>query len=153
MKSRLFLFAACVSAAFLLQAAPLDVSGFARSFDIVVPPTSVGEAVSLTDFPALVRLSTAIDGFSYSDFRQQDGGDLAFTDMAGEVIPHEIDTWNESGESLVWVKVPTLARCTVIRCYYGNSSYSSAVAATSVWSGFTGVWHMKEVSGTVADAT
>ena len=153
MKSRLFLFAACVSAVCFLQAAPLDVSGFARSFDIVVPPTSVGEAVSLTDFPALVRLSTAIDGFSYSDFRQQDGGDLAFTDMAGEVIPHEIDTWNESGESLVWVKVPTLARGTVIRCYYGNSSYSSAVAATSVWSGFTGVWHMKEATGALADSS
>ena len=150
---KLFILAIGAMSACLLQAAPLDVSGFARSFYIVVPPASVGEDVSLTDFPALVRLSTAIDGFSYSDFQQQNGADLAFTDTSGEVIPHEIDTWNESGESLVWVKVPTLARGTVIRCYYGNSSYSSAVAATSVWSDFTGVWHMREASGTVADAT
>lgn len=153
MKSRLFLFAVCASAACFLQAAPLDVSGFSKSLTITVPAASVAQGVLLTEFPALVRLSTAIDGFSYSDFRQQDGGDLAFTDMAGEVIPHEIDTWNESGESLVWVKVPTLARGTVIRCYYGNSSYSSAVVATNVWSDFTGVWHMSEASGTAFDAT
>jgi len=134
-------------------AEPLDVSSFSRSFDIVVPAASVGEGVSLADFPALVRLSTAIDGFSYGDFLQANGGDLAFTDETGEVLPHEIDTWNEQGESLVWVKVPTLARGTVIHCHYGNVSYSPAVAASSVWSDFTGVWHMREASGTVADAT
>ena len=153
MKSRLFLFAACVSAVCFLQAAPLDVSGFSKSLTITVPAASVAQGVLLTDFPALVRLSTSIDGFSYSDFQQQDGTDLAFTDAEGNVLPHEIDTWNPSGESLVWVKVTLLSASSTIRVYYGSSAYVSTVAATSVWSAYAGVWHMREASGALADST
>lgn len=148
-----FILAICVTVACLLQATPVDVSGFSKSIMITVPSTSIAQDAALTDFPALVRLSTAIDGFSYSDFRQEGGADLAFLDSRGNVLAHEIDTWNPAGESLVWVKVPTFARSTRIYMVYGNSTYSSAVAATDTWSGFTGVWHMKEASGTVADAT
>ena len=83
MKSRLFLFAACVSAAFLLQAAPLDVSGFSKSLTITVPDASVAQGVLLSDFPVLVRLSENIPGFLYSDFMQAGGGDLAFVDSEG----------------------------------------------------------------------
>ena len=153
MKSRLFLSAACALAACLLQSAPLDVSGFSKSLTISVPAASVAQGVLLTDFPALVRLSTAIDGFSYSDFQQQDGADLAFLDSRGNVLAHEIDTWNEQGESLVWVKIPAFSRSTRIYVVYGNAGYSSSVSPTNTWSDFTGVWHMKEASGTVADAT
>ena len=153
MKSRLFLFAVCASAACFLQAAPLDVSGFSKSLTITVPAASVAQGVLLTEFPALVRLSTAINGFSYSDFQQQDGADLAFLDSRGNVLAHEIDTWNEQGESLVWVKVPAFSRSTRIYVVYGNAGYSSSVSPTNTWSDFTGVWHMKEASGTVADAT
>ena len=98
---KLYTLAVCVTAACLLQAAPLDVSGFSKSLTITVPAASVAQGVLLTDFPALVRLSTAIDGFSYSDFQQQDGADLAFLDSRGNVLAHEIDTWNTDGESLV----------------------------------------------------
>ena len=153
MKSRLFLFAVCALAACLLQSAPLDVSGFSKSLTITVPAASVAQGVLLTEFPALVRLSTAIDGFSYSDFQQQDGADLAFLDSRGNVLAHEIDTWNEQGESLVWVKIPAFSRSTRIYVVYGNAGYSSSVSPTNTWSDFTGVWHMKEASGTVADAT
>ena len=150
---KLFTLAIGAMTACLLQAAPLDVSGFAKSIVITVPSTSIAQGVSLADFPVLVRLSTAIDGFSYSDFQQQDGADLAFLDARGNVLAHEIDTWNTDGESLVWVKIPAFSLSTRIYMVYGNSSYSSSVAATDTWSGFTGVWHMKEASGTVADAT
>ena len=150
---KLFAFAIGVTTACLLQAAPLDVSGFSKSIEITVPSTSIAQGVLLSDFPALVRLSTAIDGFSYSDFQQQGGADLAFLDSRGNVLAHEIDTWNIEGESLVWVKIPAFTRSTRIYMVYGNASYSSNVAATDTWSGFTGVWHMKEASGTVADAT
>ncbi|MBQ3747648.1 MAG: DUF2341 domain-containing protein, partial [Kiritimatiellae bacterium] len=150
---KLFTLAIGAMTACLLQAAPLDVSGFAKSIVITVPSTSIAQGVSLADFPVLVRLSTAIEGFSYSDFQQQDGADLAFLDSRGNVLAHEIDTWNTDGESLVWVKVPAFSRNTRIYMVYGNSSYSSSMAAADAWSGFTGVWHMREASGTVADAT
>ncbi|MBO4708462.1 MAG: DUF2341 domain-containing protein [Kiritimatiellae bacterium] len=153
MKSRLFLFAVCASAVCFLQAEPLDVSGFSKSLTITVPDASVAQGVLLTDFPALVRLSTAINGFSYSDFQQQNGADLAFLDSHGNVLSHEVDTWNEQGESLVWVKIPAFSRSTRIYVVYGSAGYSSSVSPTNTWSDFTGVWHMKEASGTVADAT
>ena len=148
-----FILAVCAMTACLMQAAPLDVSGFSKSIVITVPPTSVAQGVLLPDFPALVRLSTAIEGFSYSDFRQQGGADLAFLDSRGNVLAHEIDTWDTEGESLVWVKVPAFTRSTRIYMVYGNAGYSSSVAATATWSGYAGVWHMREASGTVADAT
>ena len=150
---KLLTLAVCVTTVCLLQATPMDVSGFAKSIVITVPTTSIAQGVSLTDFPVLVRLSSAIDGFTYSDFRQQGGADLAFLDSRGNVLAHEIDTWNTDGESLVWVKVPAFSQSTRIYMVYGNASYSSSVAATDTWSGFTGVWHMKEASGAVADAT
>ena len=150
---KLLTLAVCVTTVCLLQATPMDVSGFAKSIVITVPTTSIAQGVSLTDFPVLVRLSSAIDGFTYSDFRQQGGADLAFLDSHGNVLAHEIDTWNTDGESLVWVKVPAFSQSTRIYMVYGNDSYSSSVAATETWSGFTGVWHMKESSGVVADAT
>lgn len=150
---KLLTLAICALSIGFLQADPLDVSGFAKSITITVSSTSVAQGVSLADFPVLVRLSTAIDGFSYSDFQQQNGGDIAFLDSRGNVLAHEIDTWNTDGESLVWVKVPTFARGTKIYMVYGNSSYSRNVTATDVWSGYAGVWHLGEATGSLADST
>lgn len=152
MKLRIILAAALASAVSWSFGDQLDVSQFAKTFTIVVPASSVPSG-AVADFPALVRLSTSIDGFSYSDFQQQDGTDLAFTDAEGNVLPHEIDTWNPSGESLVWVKVTLLSASSTIRVYYGSSAYVSTVAATSVWSAYAGVWHMREASGALADST
>lgn len=152
MKLRIVLVAALATAVSLAFGDRLDVSQFAKTFTVVVPASSVPNG-AVADFPALVRLSTAIDGFSYSDFRQQGGADLAFVDSEGNVLPHEIDTWNPGGESLVWVKVPLLSDGATIRVYYGRIDYAPAVAATSVWSAYTGVWHMREASGTAYDST
>ena len=117
-----------------------------------VPAGSAPDGVVLSDFPALVRLSSSIEGFSYSDFRQGNGEDLAFLDASGNLLVHEIDTWNEDGESLVWVKIPRFMRGTKIYMVYGNSSYSGGASPAGVWNGFAGVWHMREASGVVADA-
>ncbi len=151
MKTRLFACALCASAIGLVQAGGFDASGFSKSIDIVVPASSIAQGVTLSDFPALVRLSPSIDGFSYADFANQaSGADLAFVDSDGNLLPHEIDTWDASGESLVWVKVPTLQRGTRLTMYYGNSAYSPALSASQTWSAFKGVWHMNE-SGETAE--
>ena len=152
MKLRIILSAALAAAVSWSFGDQLDVSQFAKTFTIVVPASSVPSG-AVADFPALVRLSTAIDGFSYSDFLQSNGADLAFVDSEGNVLPHEIDTWNPGGESLVWVKVPSLSAGAAIRACYGSSAYAPAVAATNVWNGYTGVWHMREALGALADST
>ena len=65
----------------------------------------------LADFPVLVRLSSqTIVGFDGAAC-EVDGSDLRFVNETGDVYyPHEIDTWDRDGESLVWVKLPQLAK-------------------------------------------
>ena len=106
----------------------------------------------LANFPVLVKLPGTINGFDYADF----GGttNLVFRDSAGNAIPHEVDTWNTAGTSLVWVRVPSVTKTTTFTMYYGGSD-STANTPTAVWTAanYVGVWHMDEASGTVADAT
>ena len=113
----------------------------------------------LTNVPVLVRLSTAISGFSYADFADANGGDLMFTDESGSVVyPHEIDEWHVGGESLVWVKLPEMKQGTKFKLAYGNPNYSlstitSSLSPHEVWRDYAGVWHMNEDAGTAFDST
>ena len=139
--------AAAVAVPFALLADIVDPADYAASFDIKF--AGYAGTTELTDFPALIRLSAARNAFDYSKCAA-DGSDLRFADSAGNLIPHEIDTWNPNGESTVWVKVPTLTRTTVIRAFYGykGASQAPAVTATDVWdSGYVGVWHMGTAEG------
>ena len=134
----------------LRAVAPTD---FKMKLPIAVNAEAVGEK-SVTDLPVLVRLSESIEGFKYSDLAS-DGSDLAFGVNVGGVItvyPHEIDTWDPEGESLIWVKVPTVDKDTAFAMYYGNG-VSVADSSTSVWSNYVGVWHLNEDSGDASDAT
>ena len=152
MKKLSLLFAAVavfVSSA-LFAVAPTD---FMKKIPIAVNAEAVGDK-SATDLPVLVRLSESIDGFKYSDLAS-DGSNLAFgVDDGTEitVYPHEIDTWNPEGESLVWVKVPTVAAGTAFNAYYGND-IDVPSSATSVWGGYKAVWHLNEAGGNAVDAT
>ena len=107
---------------------------------------------TLENFPVLVRLSTAISGFNYTDCGTN-GADIQFADDNGHVLPYEIDTWNASGESLIWVNVASLSRGARFYMYFDGTP-SAANISTSTWnSNYVGVWHMSEVKGSVADAT
>ena len=108
----------------------------------------------LTNVPVLVRLSTAISGFSYTDFADANGGDLMFTDENGSVVsPHEIDEWHVGGESLVWVKLPTMVNGTKFKMAYGGALGDRALPPHEVWRDYAGVWHMSEDSGAAYDST
>ena len=120
---RLCALAFCVAFAGLLRAESFDLSGFSKLVEIRSSADSVAPGVVLTDFQVLVRLSADIEGFSYSDFRQDNGADLAFLDGDKNLLAHEIDTWNIEGESLVWVKIPAFQRGTKIYMVYGNAAY------------------------------
>ena len=125
--------------------------GYKKSFRVSFPGY-VGSS-ALTDFPVLVRLSPELNGFDSSKCRLPNGGDLRFADAGGNLLAHEIDTWNPSGESLVWVKVPTLTKATAITAYYGNPNPCAASAA-SVWdSGYVAVWHLGESAVPLAEST
>ncbi len=123
----------------LAHADAINASAFAAHFDVMFPGYS--GAAPLTNFPVLVRLSPALNGFNYS-LCQAGGTDLRFADEDGNLLPCEVDTWTPGGESLVWVKVPSLSRSTRITAYYGCAN-PPANTPSAVWSnGFVGVWHL-----------
>ena len=106
---------------------------------------------ALTNFPVLVRLAANSPvAFTYDDCAAN-GSDIRFKDAEGNLIPHEIDTWTTSGESLIWVCVPVVTNGASFTMYYGANNPGES--ATGLWSSYVGVWHMTESDGTVADAT
>ena len=152
---RAFLMAALVafvtSATFQAEAVMVVPGDYAKSFTITFPGYS--GSTTLADFPVLVRISKARNDFDYSACQIADGGDLRFADAAGNLLSSEVDTWNSSGESLVWVKVPSLSKNTVITAYYGNAN-PPAVTASDVWlNGYVGVWHLNESGQYMTDSS
>lgn len=139
--------------ALTVQAETIVPTEWAKTFDITFSGYAGEE--TLTDFPALVRLNTStIANFSYDDFLAKDANgvpaDLRFTDAIGTVLDYEIDTWNAEGESLVWVRVPTLTKTTKISAYYGRINATAQVNESTVWKDYIGVWHL---NGNLDDAT
>ena len=151
---RLILCAAAVAAS--MSAAPR------KSVDITV--SGYTGSAPLTNFPVLVRIAQydaetgrGIQDFSYADCAA-DGADIAFVDAQGNAFSREIDTWNPNGESLVWVRIPSLVQNTVFTMTYKNPSVTTQPACQtdgSVWTGanYIGVWHFSENGGTAADST
>jgi len=111
------------------------------------------QAENLTNFPVLVKLSSS--NINYSN-TQDSGQDIRFTDSDGTtLLSYEIEKWDETGSSFVWVKVPQIdasSSTDSIYMYYGNSSATDAQAATSVWSnGYSHVYHLNNSTTNSAD--
>ncbi len=111
------------------------------------------QAENLTNFPVLVKLDSTRINYSGT---QDSGQDIRFTDSDGTtLLSYEIEKWDETGNSFVWVKVPQIdasSSTDYIYMYYGNSSAADAQAATSVWdSNYVMVQHLNETSGTTAN--
>ena len=125
-----------------LYRAPLTVSGYAGTEE-------------LADFPVLVRISPErLPGFSYA-VCERSGADISFALGDGTLLPHEVDTWNEHGESLAWVRLPKLSSGTTFHMYWGDPN-PPAVTSSDVWSaGYAGVWHLGEAGagGTSTNST
>ena len=140
---------ALAAAALPLRAA--TVQDFARTFEVTVPAGLADEP--LADFPLLVRLGSGIQGFDYADFRQN-GADLLVTDDEGVPLPHELENWDPSDESRLWIQVPSVASGTAVHVYYGSTNAVTPVPG--MWSGYAGVWHLNETGDgavTILDST
>lgn len=109
---------------------------------------------NLTNFPVMVKLdSTRI---SYAN-TQDSGQDIRFTDSDGTtLLKYEIEKWDETGTSTVWVKVPQIDASSStdnIYMYYGNSSVADGQDATNVWTGLSAIsrYNLKETTTTDAN--
>ncbi|HEV2329134.1 MAG TPA: DUF2341 domain-containing protein [Verrucomicrobiae bacterium] len=123
---------------------------------------------TLQYFPALVRLSTNLTGFSYGQFLTPNGTDLRFADSTGtNQLAYEVDQWDDSnGISSFWVQVPALSGGTnnAIYAYWGNPNDTTPPAYTTngaVWEpaaflglpGYDVVYHLKESAFPFVDST
>ncbi|MGD1984053.1 MAG: DUF2341 domain-containing protein, partial [Chromatiaceae bacterium] len=103
-----------------------------------------GQTETLTDFPVLVVLNSGNINYALT---QSDGADLRFFDADGNALAYDIEEWNASGDSYVWVKVPQIGGgdVTDITMYWGNATATSAENASAVWSnGYTAVHHLHD---------
>ena len=136
--------------------ATMAFTAFHPEFRIPITVSGLDDGDELVNFPLLVKLSTAIEDFSYARFADRTGGsDLFFTDASGKTVyEHEIETWNPEGESRIWVKIPKTTAGMRLFAHYGLPDQQKSIDETaSFWSDYTGVWHMNETTGSAADAT
>ena len=115
-----------------------------------------GATETLTNFPALVRISEKrLVGFLYSR-AGSDGSNLVFLD-GDNSLPHEVDTWNPSGESLVWVLIPELppeGKTITMAWNLKEGRTPPTNDPKQVWNdNYVGVWHMNASGKTIADTT
>ena len=124
---------------------------FVEAHETTLRATGYAGTTTLANFQALVKISESVGGFSYAQCAANYGADLWFTDSAGNVIPHEVDTWNTSGDSLVWVRLPELSPvaqgATSFTMHWGDAVEKAAhsCTTTNTWSGLLGVWHMNGI--------
>ncbi len=110
-------------------------------------------STNLTNFPILVSLTSSNIDYSKT---QDNGQDIRFVDADGTTaLSYEIEKWDESGTSLVWVNVPQIDAASTtdyIYMYYNNTSATDNQSVAATWnSGYKGVWHLK--NGTTLSAT
>ena len=132
-------------------------------------PTAYGSKLSFTasgyagsstlaNFPVLVRLSTTIQGFDYAKIT---ASDIRFADANGTLLAHDIERWDSTGTSLIWVSVPALSGTTTAFTMYWNPKAGETVPAARapqrVWTlaNYAAVWHFNDqnTDGSYPDAS
>jgi len=111
----------------------------------------------LTNFPVLIRLSDSWFDYGHT---QDLGEDIRFVDSdLTEILPYEIEKWEEGGVSVIWVRVPHIPGSSsddYIWMYYGNGVAADNQNSSAVWEpNFLGVWHLAETGAetTAFDST
>ena len=123
----------------------------AEAADAALPPAGFSFRQKLTfdnrehgtvaGFPLLVALDARV--FDYGG-AAGDGSDLRFFDPDQTPLPHEIETWDTGGPSVLWVRVPEVTGNSdqdFIWLYYGHPD-PPAPPAGDVWSAYQMVHHL-----------
>ena len=139
--------------AFRVTPGGAKLSGTSLTSRIPITFDNSASAEDLTNFPVLIKLNAS--RISYT--RTQDlGQDIRFTDSDGDtLLSYEIEKWDETGDSYVWVKVPNIpagSTTDYIYMYFNNTSLTDGQSSENVWdSNHVSVWHLDESSGTNID--
>ncbi|MBD3406487.1 MAG: DUF2341 domain-containing protein [Candidatus Lokiarchaeota archaeon] len=103
----------------------------------------------LTNYPMLVDI---LDSDLYDTSKvQSDGDDIVFVSANGDILPHEIEFWNQDvggsqAQLVAWVKTNLSSTSdTTIYMYYGNPFVGPQEQPDDVWTeGHAAVWHLGE---------
>lgn len=120
---------------------------------MAITVNNLDQATAFTNMPVLIRLNSS--KISYADFLAG-GADVRFTlDDHTTSLNYEIESWNSTGESLVWVRIPTISASSqlTIYLYYDNVLASGAENAAALWTGYSGIWNMKKSGANYVDST
>jgi len=126
---------------------PAALSAWERRVRLSLQHGNIGS--TLTDVPTLVVLdSTRV---TYADIKAN-GDDLRFCHSSDSTcaspLAYEIDTWNTSGTSYVWIKIPTVTANSIseyVDMYYKNAAAGPGSSPANVWdSNYLGVWHFND---------
>jgi hypothetical protein len=110
---------------------------------------------NLDDVPILIILHSGNIDYSKT---KDNGEDIRFVDSDNVTeLPYEIEDWDESGYSYVWIKVPRVNKYSnvdYIYMYYNNTSAIDNQDKTAVWDdNYKTVWHMDGLGSTINDST
>jgi len=114
------------------------------------------QSENMDNFPVLVKIN---DPARINYLKTLNNGeDIRFVDDDfTTMLSHEIEEWNESGDSIVWVKVPRIDQSSntdFIWMYYDNDSTGDGQDVANVWSNnYRLVMHLNETSGNLIDST
>jgi len=104
-----------------------------------------GQGQNLDNFPVMVKLDSGRVDYGVM---QSGGEDIRFLDPDRSTLSHELEMWNESGESVLWVTVPRIdagSASDYIWMYYGNTAVSDSQDVQGVWDdNYMLVWHMHD---------
>ena len=122
---------------------------------------------TLTNFPVLATFTNSNpSGFLYSQVSSPNGWDLRFSsDAAGSsLLNYEIEQWDTTKTSFVWVQVPILTNNATVYAWWGGSDTTRQTYTTNgaTWdANYRAVWHLpngatltaKDSTTNVADGT
>lgn len=95
----------------------------------------------VADVPVLILLDSS--RITYAELQSR-GQDLRFIDEDDDtLLRHEIEHWNPSGTSAVWVLVPQFDPSDMIYMYWGNDEADPGSDPHGVWAtGYAGTYHL-----------
>lgn len=125
----------------------VDASATARTRERLTF-TNASRAEPLVDFPVLVVLDASRIDYAAT---APGGADLRFADAGGAPLAYEIESWQPSGKSFVWVRVPQIdaaSNADFIWMSWGDPAAVDAQNPAGVWPADTvAVWHLAQDPG------
>lgn len=133
----------------------------AGAYTMQIAFTNFAGRGTLTNFPVLVKLNTD-NTANYTGFINNDGYELRFytnSALTGMELNYEIESFDNTTNSFVWVQVPELTNNASIWASWGDAANTNQVAYTTngaAWTeGYVAVYHLNatNASGLVVDST